>query len=105
DILLERTAGFLTLRCPATVLERVSGKSPVGSGDDRVDEAHVRADPAGRLVVQLASTSLSPGDVANLEVGDVIVTDCDSARPVTVFLDGTPRFSGSGGVIGERKAV
>lgn len=105
EILLERAAGFLTIRCPATVLERVSGKSPAESGDDRVDEAHVRVDPAARLVVQLASTRLSPGDVANLEVGDVIVTDCDSARPVTVFLDGTPRFAGSAGVLGERKAV
>ena len=81
-----------------------SGSPAVPQGDDR-SQAAERKENAPCLVVRLASTRLAAEDVANLEVGDMIVTDCDPARAVTVFLEGTARFSGFAGLVKDRKAV
>jgi flagellar motor switch protein FliM len=60
---------------------------------------------AVELRVQLASTRLTCDDVANLEVGDVIMTESNSNRPLTVYVDGEPKFSGFAGLVRGRKAV
>ena len=46
------------------------------------------------LEVELGHTSLSAAEVRGLKVGDVVATDTQSSRPVTVLLNGRPKYHG-----------
>jgi len=60
---------------------------------------------AVELVVCLASTRLTAGEVAGLAVGDVIVTDCGCHKALEVSIEGRPKFEGYPGQCRGRKAV
>jgi flagellar motor switch protein FliM len=57
------------------------------------------------LSVRLASTTLTTADLLNLEVGDVILTDHESAAGVEVRIDDRPVFHGFPGVYKGQKAI
>jgi flagellar motor switch protein FliM len=60
---------------------------------------------AVELVVYLASSRLTAAEVANLAVGDVIVTECDAKGALEVSIEGKPKFEGFPGQFRGRKAV
>jgi len=57
------------------------------------------------LSVRLASTTLTTADLLNLEVGDVILTDHESAAGAEVRIDDRPVFRGFPGVYKGQKAI
>jgi len=57
------------------------------------------------LSVRLASTALTTVDLLNLEVGDVILTDHESAAGAEVRIDDRPVFRGFPGVYKGQKAI
>jgi len=57
------------------------------------------------LSVRLASTSLTAADLLNLEVGDVILTDHETASGAEVRIDERPVFRGFPGVYNGQKAI
>lgn len=63
------------------------------------------AKTAVEMVVELAETRLTAGEVAGLEIGDVIVTKQTAADGVKVYVEGRQIFSGSAGHLRGRKAV
>jgi flagellar motor switch protein FliM len=63
------------------------------------------AKTAVEMVVELAETRLTAGEVADLEIGDVIVTKHNAADGVKVYVEGRQIFSGSAGLLRGRKAV
>lgn len=58
-----------------------------------------------RLVAYLADTKLTAGDVMNLEVGDVIVTEKEQTAPLQICVEGQPKFEALPGVYKGRKAI
>jgi flagellar motor switch protein FliM len=57
------------------------------------------------LVVEVAETKLRAGELASLNIGDVILTDRDKSRGVTVMVEGKPIFRAFPGIIKGHKAI
>jgi flagellar motor switch protein FliM len=57
------------------------------------------------LVVDLAETSISTSDLIGLRVGDIIATEKDVERPLTVSVEGRPKFHAQPGVFKGHKAI
>ena len=57
------------------------------------------------LVAELAETHISPTELANLQIGDIIATETGAQGSVAVRLDGITRFHGRAGAAKGHKAV
>ena len=58
-----------------------------------------------KLGVTLAHTTLTARDLADLAPGDVILTECDSRRPMELLVGGKPAFRCAPGTLKGHKAV
>jgi flagellar motor switch protein FliM len=63
------------------------------------------ASSAVQLLVYLAESKLTAAELATLAVGDVIMTDCRSHKPLQVCVEGRPKFHGHAGLYKGHKAV
>lgn len=57
------------------------------------------------LVVRMASTNLTTGEVYNLEIGDVIMTDHKANQGAEILIEGRPVFQAAPGVLQGKKAI
>ncbi|MEX2025771.1 MAG: FliM/FliN family flagellar motor switch protein, partial [Pirellulaceae bacterium] len=57
------------------------------------------------VVVTLAETKISTGDLLGLRVGDVVTTDKDVRSPLEVAVQGVSKFLASPGSIKGQKAI
>jgi len=57
------------------------------------------------LIVELANTHLTAGDIANLAVGDVILTEQGEGAGLTVSIENRPMYRGEAGLFKGHKAV
>jgi flagellar motor switch protein FliM len=57
------------------------------------------------VVVDLAETNISTSDLIGLRVGDIIATEKDVERPLTVSVEGRPKFQAQPGVFKGHKAI
>jgi flagellar motor switch protein FliM len=115
ELTLGETRGMLNLCIPFNSIERIgntlasnswSSYRRVASSDatramiaERLNEAEVE------LIVTLARTKISTGDLVELRVGDIITTDHDVKTPLEVAVEGMDKFTASPGAWKGRKAV
>jgi flagellar motor switch protein FliM len=115
ELLLGELRGMINLCIPFNAIERVSsrlasnswvtyGKSAASAQTraaigQRLDEAEVE------LVVTLAETRISTGDLIGLRVGDIITTDKDVHQPLDIAVEGATKFHASPGAFKGCKAV
>src|SRR5687768_7050718 len=57
------------------------------------------------MVVTLAASKITTGDLLGLRVGDIITTDKDVHEPLEVAVEGAPKFHASPGAFKGRKAI
>jgi flagellar motor switch protein FliM len=57
------------------------------------------------VVVDLAETNISTSDLICLRVGDIIATEKDVERPLTVSVEGRPKFHAQPGLFKGHKAI
>ena len=57
------------------------------------------------LVVTLAESRISTGDLLGLRVGDIITTDKDMHEPLDVAVQGASKFNATVGAFKGRKAI
>ena len=55
------------------------------------------------LVIELAETEISTKDLIGLRVGDIITTEKDIHAPLSVSVQGTPKFKARPGALKGRK--
>ena len=105
DVTLESSRGAWTLCLPSAALQGLwstllaahsRGSQALASGD-RSDTVEV--------VAVLAETTISHDELANLCVGDIIATDERIGTPISITVDGQPRFTAQLGASEGRKAV
>lgn len=60
---------------------------------------------AVHLVIHLAATKISTGELAGLEVGDIIMTETGANSAAQILVEGTPMFEAFPGVLKGHKAV
>ncbi len=115
ELLLGELRGMINLCIPFNAIERVSsrlannswvtyGKSAASAQTraaigQRLDEAEVE------LIVTLAESRISTGDLIGLRVGDIITTDKDVHQPLDVAIEGAAKFHASAGAFKGCKAV
>lgn len=115
EITMGEMRGMMNLCIPFNTIEPLSGKL---SSDSWSAYTKRVADPKQKLnlqagvsqaqvemVVNLAETTLSAGEVMNLGLGDVILTEKDRNAGLQVLVEGRPMFLGHPGLYKGHKAV
>jgi flagellar motor switch protein FliM len=115
EITMGETRGIMNLCIPFNTIEPLIGKL---SSDNWSAYTKRAAEPRQKLslqaglgtakvemVVGLANARLTAGEIINLSVGDVIMTEKGSDQPLDIFIEGHSLFRGSAGLYKGHKAV
>jgi flagellar motor switch protein FliM len=115
EILLGEMSGILSLCIPLETLGFLVGNpadqcrsssSQQQAGGRQVPSLETEASNARlEMIVYLAGTRLTAGELMGLSVGDTIVTDKDCREPLEVCVNGQPRFNGFAGLVKGHTAV
>jgi flagellar motor switch protein FliM len=96
---IERFSSKLASNSWATYGKTASNSQTHAAIGQRLDEAQLD------LVVTLAESHITTGDLLGLRVGDIITTDKDIRLPLDVAVQGTTKFHASAGAFKGRKAI
>jgi flagellar motor switch protein FliM len=107
--------GMMNLCIPFNSIERISTRlsanSWVSYGKKTATPENIKRissqlkDALVEVVVDLAETNISTSDLIGLRVGDIIATEKDVERPLTVSIEGRPKFHAQPGVFKGHKAI
>ncbi len=115
ELTLGELRGMINLCIPFNAIERVSSKIASNSW---VSYGKATATPQSKaalakqldaaqveLIVTLAQTKITTGDLIGLRVGDIITTEHDIHQPLAVEVQGTQKFCASAGSFKGCKAI
>ena len=115
EIILGDTRGIMNLCIPYNTIEPLAGKL---SSDTWSSYSKKEIDPLLKkelelglrsstveLLVEVASTKITAGELSTLDVGDVIVTDHDKNDGISVFIEDRKVFIANPGLIKGHKAI
>lgn len=115
ELRLGKVKGMMKLGIPFHVVERLGSK--LSSNNWVSDSRRPAPDESIRnlggclnkalveVVVDLAESQLSTADLISLQVGDVIATEQDVRQPLTVSVEGRPKFHAFPGAFKGHKAI
>ena len=115
EITMGDIRGIMNLCIPFNTIEPLAGKlssdtwsaytKKVADTRQRLNlETHM-AGAGVEVVVHLAETTISAGDLATLAVGDIVTTEQEQTSPLTVLVEGRPMFTAYPGVLKWKKAI
>jgi flagellar motor switch protein FliM len=115
ELSISEARGMMNLCIPFNSIERIGNKV---SADSWVSYARKPASPesmqrindrlkgsVAEVVATLAETKITTGDLLGLRVGDIITTEKDVHEPLTVTIEGYPKFAASPGAYKGHKAI
>jgi flagellar motor switch protein FliM len=115
EVALGDLRGMINLCIPFNSIERVSAKLAANTwaSYNRAGPTEQSRSMIGRqldrslvdVVVTLAETHITTGDLIGLRVGDVITTDKDMRQPLDVAVQGVNKFLASAGSLKGNKAI
>ena len=115
ELTIGNLRGLVNLCIPFSSFERISGKLSANSWvsfskrPTTVESVQNLSDQLGgsvvELVVELAQTHVTTGDLIGLRVGDIIDTEHDVQTPMVVYVEGKPKFLAEPGSYKGRKAI
>jgi flagellar motor switch protein FliM len=115
ELLLGELRGMINLCIPFNAIERVSSRlasnswvtygKAAASAQTRAGLGLRLAEAEVELVVTLAESKISTGDLIGLRVGDIITTDKDVHQPLEVAVEGATKYQASAGAFKGCKAV
>jgi flagellar motor switch protein FliM len=115
EISMGEMRGIMNLCIPYNTIEPLAGKLSANTWStytqkqpDRRQTLNLETGVSNagvEMVVYLASTRLTAGELIGLAVGDVIVTEHDHQSPLEVCIEGRPKHYGFGGLTKGHKAV
>lgn len=115
ELTLGDVRGMMNLCIPFNAIERISSKlsanswvsySKKPSTPESIQQiSDTLGDSVVGLSVDLADSQISTADLLGLRVGDIITTEKDIHAPLTVSVEGRPKFNASPGSFKGRKAV
>jgi flagellar motor switch protein FliM len=107
--------GMMNLCIPFNSIERISNRlssnSWVSYGKKTATPENIRRISSQlkgavvEVVVDLAETNISTSELIGLRVGDIIATEKDVERPLTVSVEGRPKFHAQPGIFKGHKAI
>ena len=115
ELTLGELRGMMNLCIPFNSIERIGGKLTsnswitygrrTASPDDIQQISRNLRGALMEMVVHLAETKISTGDLLGLRVGDIITTEKDTNHPLLVSVEGVPKFRARAGAFKGRKAI
>ena len=115
ELTLGELRGIMNLCIPFNSIERIGNKLSSNSwvsygrrGSNPETIQQISKNLRGALVqmtVHLAETKISTADLLGLRVGDIITTEKDVHHPLTVSVEGVPKFCARPGALKGRKAI
>lgn len=115
ELTLGEVRGMMNLCIPYNTIERVSSKLTANSwssygrrGPTQESIDNIAGNLQGstvEVVVHLAETKITTRDLIGLRVGDIITTDHDIRSPLTVAVQGVPKFQAKAGAFKGHKAI
>lgn len=115
ELTLGDARGMMNLCIPFNSIERIGGKLSANSWVSYAkkpptpeSKGQINRQLAGSLVevvVQLAATQITAGDLLQLRVGDIITTEQDVSDAVQVFVEGKEKFVAHPGAFKGHKAI
>ncbi len=115
EITMGDVRGVMNLCVPYNTIEPLSGKLSSDTWSTYTQKTmdvkqrvnlETNVSHAGvELIVELAQTRLTASEVYGLDVGDVIMTDSETLRGVTVVIEGRTMFTAVPGVYKGQKAI
>jgi flagellar motor switch protein FliM len=115
ELTLGEARGMMNLCIPFNAIERIatrlSANSWVSYGTKKTTPENIQCitnqlhDAVVEVVVELADTNISTSDLIALRVGDIIATEKDVGQPLTVSIEGRPKFHAQPGAFKGRKAI
>jgi flagellar motor switch protein FliM len=96
---IETISNKLTSNSWSTVSKRPSSPDAVRKISGQLTGAVVE------VIVELAQTRISTADLIGLRVGDIITTEKDIRDPLSIIVEGRPKFVASAGAYKGRKAI
>ncbi|MEW5724259.1 MAG: flagellar motor switch protein FliM [Thermodesulfobacteriota bacterium] len=113
EVELEQTVGTLVICLPYSTVEPIRSKLYAGFQSDQLEVDHewinrfidqVRQATVS-LTVELGRARISGKDLVGLKNGDIMMLDQDVSEPLTVFVEGVPKFKGFAGLCRGNKAL
>lgn len=115
ELMLGDVRGMMNLCIPFNSIERISTKLSANSWVSYAKKPHTPesiqqigdrlSESVVELAVDLAESQISTADLIGLRVGDIITTEKDVHAPLTVSVEGRPKFHASPGAFKGRKAA
>jgi len=92
--------GMLRLGLPCRAIERLDAERRAASPEDAT-----ASDLLVEVGVTVATTHITAGELTDLRVGDILVTETNAENPLVVSVAGQPKFLATAGAHRGRKAV
>ena len=115
EVVLGEMRGIMNYCMPFNAIEPLSGKLTSDTWSNYTRRTATREQrlnleagvsrAAVRLTAELASTTITAGDLADIAVGDVIVTDHDRQDGIEIRVEDRPMFHARPGVLKGHKAI
>jgi flagellar motor switch protein FliM len=115
ELTLQEVRGMVNLCIPFNSIERIGNKLSANNwlaysrrGATPESIQHIGRGLKGalvELVVELAESTISTGDLLGLRVGDIVTTEKDMREPLNVFVQGVTKFRAKAGAFKGRKAI
>lgn len=113
DVELEKVSGTIKIVIPYSTLEPIKSKLSVGFQSEQLEVDFIWINrvkeqimqTTANLVVKLGEAQIQVRDLLNLEVGDIIQLDTDATMPLSVLVEGIPKFKGIPGLLRGNRAI
>lgn len=113
DVELEKVSGTIKIVIPYSTLEPIKSKLSVGFQSEQLEVDFIWINrvkeqvmqTTANLVVKLGEASIQMRDLLNLEIGDIIQLDSDATMPLSVLVEGIPKFKGIPGLLKGNRAI
>ncbi len=115
ELTLQEVRGMMNLCIPFNSIERIGNKLSANSwlAYSRRGATPESLQAIGRglrralveMIVELAESKISTGDMIGLRVGDIITTEKDVREPLDVLVEGVAKFHARPGAFKGRKAI
>ncbi|MBC7658653.1 MAG: flagellar motor switch protein FliM [Chitinophagaceae bacterium] len=113
DVELEKVSGTIKIVIPYSTLEPIKSKLSVGFQSEQLEVDFIWINrvkeqimqTTANLVVKLGEAQIQVRDLMNLEVGDIIQLNTDATMPLSVMVEGIPKFKGIPGLLRGNRAI
>lgn len=113
DVELEKVSGTIKIVIPYSTLEPIKSKLSVGFQSEQLEVDFIWINrvkeqimqTTANMIVKLGEANIQMRDILNLEIGDIIQLDTDATMPLSVQVEGVPKFKGIPGLLKGNRAI